>query len=181
MSRVGRLPIPFTDKLQVSLTPENVIQIKSSKGAMNIALKGDIKAQIDKGQILLTRDNNDPQNRAFHGLFRSLVFNAVTGLEQGFTKKLILNGVGYRVKASGKNLELFLGYSHPLKVALPDGIEAKVEKQNILLLSGYNKELLGQIAAKIRAFRPPEPFLGKGVRYADEVLRRKAGKSTSSK
>ena len=179
MSRIGKLPVPFTNKVQVSLTPENVIQIKSSKGAMNIALKGDVKVKIEKGHLLLTCESEEAQDRAFHGLFRSLVFNAVVGLEQGFTKKLILNGVGYRAKVSGKNLELLLGYSHPLKMILPEGIEAKVEKQNILTLSGYNKGLLGQVAAKIRAFRPPEPFLGKGIRYGDEVLRRKSGKSAS--
>ena len=179
MSRVGKLPIDFTDKLQVNLTPERVLQLKSSKGAMEIALKGSVKAKIDKGQILLTRDNDEAESRALQGLYRSLIFNAVRGLQEGFTKKLILNGVGYRVKVSGKKLDFSLGYSHPIELLLPEGIQAKVEKQNILYLSGYNKELLGQVAAKIRSFRPPEPFLGKGISYEGERLRRKAGKTAA--
>jgi large subunit ribosomal protein L6 len=123
--------------------------------------------------------NNEPRTRGFHGLYRALIQNAVTGVTKGWTRELELNGVGYRAAVSGKKLELTLGYSHPVVYMIPQGIEITVDKQTKIIVTGPNRETVGQVAAKIRSFRPPEPYLGKGVKYADEKIRRKAGKSAA--
>jgi large subunit ribosomal protein L6 len=125
----------------------------------------------------LTRKNETKEARSLHGMYRALIQNAVTGVGKGFTRTLELHGVGYRANVSGKKLEMSLGFSHPIVFEIPDGIEIKVEKQTNIAVNGADRGLVGQVAAKIRSFRPPEPYLGKGVRYADEKLRRKAGKS----
>ncbi|RME17168.1 MAG: 50S ribosomal protein L6 [Bdellovibrio sp.] len=177
MSRVGKAPIYFDKTVQVNVTPDNVVVVKGPKHTEQIAVKPCIKVHVEDEKIILTRDNDEAQTRAYHGLFRSLIQNAVTGVTKGWTKVLELNGVGYRANVSGKKLELTLGYSHPIHFDIPEGIEMKVEKQTRLTVAGPNKELVGQVAAKIRSFRPPEPFLGKGIKYADEHIRRKAGKS----
>jgi large subunit ribosomal protein L6 len=140
-------------------------------------MRPEITAKLENGQITLTRKDDTQAVRALHGLYRALVQNAVTGVSSGFSRSLDLVGVGYRAAVSGKKLELSLGYSHPINFPIPDGIEIKVEKQTNILISGPSKELVGQVAAKIRGFRPPEPYLGKGVKYTDEKLRRKEGKS----
>lgn len=179
MSRVGRSPVFFDKAIQVTVTPENEVVVKGAKTTMKVALKPQIRAEVKDGQVIFTRDNDEPQTRAFHGLYRALVQNAVTGVTKGWSRELELNGVGYRAAVSGKKLELTLGYSHPIFFEIPDGIEIKVDKQTKVLISGASRELVGQVAAKIRGFRPPEPYLGKGIKYADERLRRKAGKSAS--
>lgn len=178
MSRVGRLPVKVEDKVEVSISGTDVT-IKSGKSIEKVKLQPIIKAEVKDGFIHLSRSNDEPQSRAFHGLYRALVQNAMTGVSKGWTKNLELNGVGYRANVSGKKLELNLGYSHPIQFDIPEGIEIKVDKQTKLSITGANKELVGQVAAKIRGYREPEPYLGKGIKYDTEVIRRKAGKSAS--
>ena len=177
MSRIGKLPIPFDSQVKVTLTPENEVIVKGAKHTQSVKMLPQVKARIEGDRIFIERQEESQKSRSLHGLYRSLVQNAVTGVTKGFTKSLILNGVGYRCSVSGKTLELSLGFSHPIKFSIPESIEIKVEKQTTIHVSGPSKEQVGQVAAKIRNFRPPEPFLGKGVRYSDEVIRRKEGKS----
>ncbi len=177
MSRVGRAPIFFASGVQVTVTPSNEVVVKGPKTTLTVALKKVIKANIEGDQVVLTRENDEPQSRAFHGLYRALVQNAVTGVTKGWERSLLLNGVGYRASVSGKALELNIGYSHPVSFAIPDGINIKVEKNTTIVVSGADRSKVGQVAAKIRSFRPPEPYLGKGIKYSDERIRRKAGKS----
>lgn len=177
MSRIGKYPVEFDSKVTVSLTPENEVIVKGGKSTQTIKMLPEVKARIEDGKIYIERLEETQKGRSLHGLYRSLVQNAVTGVTTGFTKSLILNGVGYRSSVSGKNLELSIGFSHPVVFPIPAGIEINVEKQTTINISGASKEQVGQVAAKIRNYRPPEPFLGKGIRYSDEVIRRKEGKS----
>jgi large subunit ribosomal protein L6 len=176
MSRIGRLPVKVQDKINVEVQ-KSVITIKGGKNSQKVTMTGGIEAAVKDGFIVLSRKSDDAQSRALHGLYRSLIQNAMTGVTTGWTKSLTLNGVGYRANVAGKNLELTLGFSHPIKFPIPEGIEITVDKQTVLMIKGADKSLVGQVAAKIRDFRPPEPYLGKGVRYTDEVVRKKAGKS----
>lgn len=177
MSRVGRSPVVIANGVQVTVSPTNEIVVKGAKSSMKVAMRPEITAKVENNQIVLSRKDETPQSRALHGLYRALVQNAMTGVTTGFTKSLDLVGVGYRAAVSGKKLELSLGYSHPIHFPIPEGIEVKVEKQTQISVTGASRELVGQVAAKIRDFRPPEPYLGKGVKYSDEKLRRKEGKS----
>lgn len=177
MSRIGRAPVYFEKNVEVSVTPGNEVVIKGGKSQLVVPMKKSITAKVEGNQVVFTRQNDEPQNRAFHGLYRALVQNAVTGVGKGWSRELTLNGVGYRAAVAGKVLELNLGYSHPIKFDIPEGIEVKVEKNTTVIVSGADKGKVGQVAAKIRSFRPPEPYLGKGVKYAEEKIRRKAGKS----
>lgn len=176
MSRIGRAPVVINDKVQVSVS-NNVAEIKGAKATLKVPFRPEIKVEVKDGQVLVTRVNDLKETRSLHGLYRSLIQNAVTGVTSGFKKTLILNGVGYRAAVKGKVIELNLGYSHPINFDIPAGIEAKVEKATTLTVEGADKALVGQVAAKIRDLRPPEPYLGKGIRYNDEIIRRKAGKS----
>lgn len=178
MSRVGRAPILVDEKIKVEFTADNEVVVKGPKATQSVKMRPNVTAKLENGTIIMSRKDDSKESRSLHGLYRALVQNAVTGVSQGFEKQLVLNGVGYRASVSGKNLEMSLGYSHPIKFAIPDGIEIKVDKQTTVIVSGASKELVGQVAAKLRSFRPPEPYLGKGVKYADEVIRRKAGKSS---
>ena len=177
MSRIGRTPVTVGSNVKVTITPDNEVIVQGPKHKQSVKMRPEITAKVDAGQILLTRKNDAQNVRALHGLYRALVQNAVTGVTTGFAKSLDLVGVGYRASVAGKRLELSLGYSHPIHFPIPDGIEIKVEKQTNLVVSGPSRELVGQVAAKIRGFRPPEPYLGKGVKYTEERLRRKEGKS----
>ncbi len=177
MSRIGRSPVIFDDKVQVSISPENEVLVKGAKSTLNIKMNSSISAKVDGKKILLTRADDSKEARSLHGLYRALIQNAVIGVTKGFNKGLELHGVGYRANVAGKKLELSLGFSHPISYDIPEGIEIKVEKQTAVSITGASRELVGQVAAKIRSFRPPEPYLGKGVRYAGENIRRKAGKS----
>lgn len=177
MSRIGKAPVVFDNTVKVDLTPSNEIVIKGAKTSMTIGMKNEVTAKIEADKIVLLRRDDSKESRALHGLYRALIQNAVTGVTKGFTKGLDLQGVGYRANVTGKKLELSLGFSHPVVFDIPEGIEIKVEKQTNLSITGANKELVGQVAAKIRSFRPPEPYLGKGIRYTGEQIRRKAGKS----
>lgn len=177
MSRIGRAPVTFDDKVQVSVTPANEVIVKGAKSSLNIKMNPSIVAAIDGKKVVLTRKDESKESKSLHGLYRALIQNAVIGVGKGFTRGLELQGVGYRANVAGKKLELSLGFSHPVVFDIPEGIEIKVDKQTSISVTGANKELVGQVAAKIRSFRPPEPYLGKGVRYAGEHIRRKAGKS----
>lgn len=177
MSRIGKAPVYFDDKVQVSVTPANEVVVKGAKQTMKVAMLPEVKAALDGKKIVLTRNSESKEAKSLHGMYRALIQNAVTGVGAGFNQTLELHGVGYRATVSGKKLELSLGFSHPVIFDIPEGIEIKVEKQTAVTVSGANRALVGQVAAKIRDFRPPEPYLGKGVRYAGEHIRRKAGKS----
>jgi len=181
MSRVGRSPVFFDKPVTVTVSPTNEVVVKGQKHTMNVRVRPEVLVKIEEGKVLLTAKNKAPTTRAYHGLFRALIQNAVTGVSKGWTRELELNGVGYRAAVAGKKLELTLGYSHPVSYAIPNGIEITVDKQTKIAVTGPNREQVGQVAAKIRSFRPPEPYLGKGVKYADEKIRRKAGKSAGAK
>ncbi len=175
MSRVGKAPIYFEKDVQVTLGADNEVTIKGPKHTQKVKVRPEIGVEIKDNVIQLSCGNTEHAN--FYGLSRALLQNAVTGVSKGWTKQLELNGVGYRANVSGKKLELTLGYSHPINYPIPDGIEIKVEKQTSITVTGPDRQKVGQVASVIRGFRPPEPFLGKGVKYSDERIRRKAGKA----
>lgn len=177
MSRIGRSPVIFDKAVQVTITPNNEVVVKGAKSTEKVLMRKEIKATINGQEIVFTRANELKPTKALHGLYRALVQNAVTGVTKGFTKSLDLVGVGYRAGVKGKQLEMTLGFSHPVIFDIPAGIEIKVEKQTHVDVMGSSRALVGEVAAKIRAFRPPEPYLGKGVKYSDEVIRKKAGKA----
>lgn len=179
MSRIGRAPVYFDKAVQVTITPANEVAVKGAKHTMTVRMRPEIKAKVEDGKIVLTRANDATSTKAYHGLYRALIQNAVTGVSKGWTRELELNGVGYRAAVSGQKLELNLGYSHPVTYMIPQGITITVDKQTKIVVTGPNREQVGQVAAKVRSFRPPEPYLGKGIKYSDETIRRKAGKSAA--
>jgi large subunit ribosomal protein L6 len=175
MSRVGKSPVFFQKGIQVTVTPANEVVVKGAKHTQTLKLRPEIKAKVEEGKVILSIE--DSAHGGYHGLMRALLQNAVTGVTTGWTRELELNGVGYRANVAGKKLELSLGYSHPVNFMIPDGIEVKVDKQTKITITGADRAKVGQVAAKVRSFRPPEPYLGKGIKYSDEVIRRKAGKA----
>lgn len=179
MSRIGKKPVVIPDKVSVELT-ERLMSVKGPKGSLSERLPLGVTVSVDNGQIVVVRNDESREARAAHGLARTLISNMVTGVTQGFTRKLMITGVGYRAESKGSQWLLFsLGYSHPILFELPAGVSAVVDtKENSVSLSGYNKQVLGSVAAEIRGLRPPEPYKGKGVRYSDETIRRKEGKSS---
>lgn len=176
MSRIGRKPIPIPDGVSVALEGAQVT-VTGPRGAMVQAVPGRIAVAQEDGHLLVSRASDEPNVRALHGLIRSLVANMVTGVSAGFTKTLVINGVGYRATKDGNNLRLAVGYSHPVEIAAPQGITFDVPAPTRVIVGGNSKEMVGEIAAKVRSVRPPEPYLGKGIRYENEVVRRKAGKA----
>jgi large subunit ribosomal protein L6 len=175
MSRVGQQPIKLPDGVTLEADSRQ-LTVNGPKGSLNqAALKG-ISVEVADGQITVKRDGDDKPIKAKHGLMRALVNNMVTGVSKGFERKLELNGVGYRVSVQGQDMKFSLGFSHEVNYKIPDGIQAAVE-QNIITISGINKQLVGQVAAEIRALKPPEPYKGKGIKYTDEHIIRKSGKS----
>ena len=175
MSRVGRKVITIPSGVELK-QEGNKITVKGPKGQLEREFSPEITVKVENGEINVTRPNDLPDIRALHGTTRAVLNNMIVGVSQGFEKKLELIGVGYRVQAAGKGLTLALGYSHPVEIAAVDGIEFKVDGNTKISVEGINKELVGQIAANIRSKRPPEPYKGKGVKYADEKIRRKEGK-----
>lgn len=175
MSRIGKLPIVVPNGVTITVDPKQ-ITVKGPKGELTLATQSGIDVKVENNQVLVTRQNEDDKVRAAHGLQRTLINNAIIGVTEGFEKKLEVNGVGFRVNGSGSNLEMALGFSHPVKYTAPVGIELKVEKMNITV-SGIDKQLVGQVAADIRALKKPEPYKGKGIKYVDEVIIRKVGKA----
>ncbi len=176
MSRIGKYPINFDDKSNVTVAGQ-LVTVKGAKSSLNYTLNDKITAKLDGKKLVLTRVDDSKESKSLHGLYKVLLQNAVTGVSTGFTKSLEMHGVGYRGNVQGKKLELALGFSHPIIFDIPEGIEIKIEKQTTVIVTGADKAQVGQVAAKIRGFRPPEPYLGKGVRYVGEHIRRKAGKS----
>ena len=174
MSRVGKAPVYFEKPVTVTVKGKD-IEVKGAKDTLLVPLRPEVSVDVAEGVATLTVA--DSAHRNFHGLTRALLQNAVTGVAKGWNKNLELNGVGYRASVSGKKLELNLGYSHPISYPIPDGIEIKVEKQTKISVTGADRQKVGQVASVIRGFRPPEPYLGKGVKYSDEHIRRKAGKA----
>lgn len=181
MSRIGKQLITLEKGVEVSLTPDSKILVKNGGESLSVPLYDNLELKQADGKVSITRTSEDQKTRALHGLCRSLVQNAVVGLSKGWSKSLELNGVGYKASVSGKKLELNLGYSHPINYKIPEDIEIKIEKQTKVLIQGKDKELVGRTAHQIRSYRPVEPYLGKGVRYSDEVVRRKSGKSGGDK
>lgn len=179
MSRIGRSPVVLDKAVQVTVGSDNVVTVKGAKHTLKVFVRPEIKVNVEGEILTLEPKNSEPQTRAYHGLYRALIQNAVTGVSKGWSKELELNGVGYRAAVSGKKLELTLGYSHPISFPIPDGIEVAVDKQTKVVIKGADKGLVGEVSAKIRSFRPPEPYLGKGIKYSDEVIKKKAGKSAS--
>ena len=176
MSRIGKVPIKLPEK--VSVTLENgTVTVKGPKGSMVLALSGRVQVAVVEGAVEVTREGEAPERRAEHGLVRNLINNMVQGVLEGFSRKLEINGVGYRAEVKGKDLVMTLGFSHPVNFAIPEGVAIKVNKQTELLIEGIDKQLIGETAARIRRLRPPEPYKGKGIKYAEEVIKRKAGKS----
>jgi len=176
MSRIGKKPILIPDKVKLSLAG-NLVTVQGDKGKLTHCLHPSVELRIDGGVITIGKIIQDKKTDALQGLTRSLVANMVTGVNTGFQRNLEVNGIGYRASVSGNVLALNLGYSHPINYDLPDGIQASVDKSNTITLSGIDKELLGRTAAKIRQLRPPEPYKGKGIKYAEEHIQRKAGKT----
>lgn len=183
MSRIGKQPVPLADNIEFSLGADNVVTIKGEKGSGSVRIHPDIKVETKENEIIVTRPSDSKEHKSLHGLYRSLLNNMVEGVSKGYKKQLEIIGVGYRAAFSNGVLELNLGFSHPIYFVPPDGIEIEVDtktrKNPILNISGINKELVGQVAAKIRSLRKPEPYKGKGIRYLDEKIRRKAGKSAA--
>jgi large subunit ribosomal protein L6 len=175
MSRIGRKPIAVPDAVSVELSPGRVA-VKGPKGELAQVLSTEMKVEQADGVLTVDRPTNRGEHRALHGLTRSLIANMVEGVTDGFEKRLEIQGVGYRAQLKGKNLELALGYSHPVSVEAPDGIEFEVPQPTEIVVRGIDKQLVGQVAADIRKRRPPEPYKGKGIRYRDEHVMRKVGK-----
>jgi large subunit ribosomal protein L6 len=176
MSRIGRKPITIPDAVQIAVR-DGAVRVTGPRGALEQRVPESITVEQQDGTLLVTRASDEPKIRALHGLTRSLVSNMVTGVTTGFTKVLVINGVGYRATKDGENLRLAVGYSHPVEIPAPEGIAFNVPAPTRVEVSGIDKELVGEVAAKIRAVRKPEPYLGKGIRYENETIRRKAGKA----
>ena len=178
MSRVAKNPIIIPDGVNISVDDKNVT-VKGSKGELDFLLSLSISLNIDDNAITVSYDESNQKSVALAGTTRSIINNMIIGVSVGFEKKLELIGVGYRAKASGKLLELTLGFSHPVKYQLPDDVQVETPSQTEVVLKSHNKQILGQVAAEIRAFRPPEPYKGKGVRYVDEQVKRKEAKKAA--
>lgn len=176
MSRIGKRPIPVPAKVSVSIDGQ-AVTVKGPKGELSRVLPTEVEVVQDGETLVVTRRSESRAARQRHGLSRTLVSNMVEGVSQGFQKRLEIQGVGYRAQVQGRNLVLNVGYSHPVQIEPPDGIQLAVENNTNVIVSGINKEDVGNTAAKIRAVRPPEPYKGKGIRYAGELVRRKAGKA----
>lgn len=180
MSRIGKLPITVPAGVEVHLEAQ-LIRIKGKKGELSFTFQPSVSVAHEGNQIIVKRKNDTPESRAFHGLTRSIIQNMVTGVSEGFEKRLEIIGVGYRAQISGKKLTLNLGFSHPVEMEAPEGIDMEMDKdqKNVLIIRGYDKQVVGEFAANIRKFRPPEPYKGKGVRYVGEYVARKAGKTAA--
>jgi large subunit ribosomal protein L6 len=176
MSRVGRLPIPIPDKVSVQVS-DHTVKVTGPKGTLTLAAHSAIDVQVKDRHVVCGRPSDEKLHKALHGLTRSLIANMVEGVTKGFERKLELVGVGYRAAIQGPNLSIALGFSHPIVYPVPPGVRIEVKDQTQLTVSGMDKQLVGAVAAKLRSFRPPEPYKGKGVKYSDERIRRKAGKT----
>ncbi|GIV34173.1 MAG: 50S ribosomal protein L6 [Chitinophagales bacterium] len=184
MSRIGKLPIKIPQGVEVKVEAGNRVVVKGPKGELSEKIHPDITVKIENGSIIVQRPTDQKRHKAMHGLYRSLINNMIIGVSKGYEKKLELVGVGYRAAAKGQNLELSVGYSHPVVVQLPKEIKVSATQEKgqnpLVTLQSIDKQLLGEVAAKIRSIRPPEPYKGKGIKYEGEYIRRKAGKTAAS-
>ncbi len=176
MAGIGRLPVPVPDKVQV-VESARTVTVQGPKGKLALPLDPALAIQMTNGTVVVMAREESRRAKSLHGLTRKLIANMVEGVSRGFTRSLEINGVGYRAEARGNAIQLSLGFSHPILFQLPPGVQAKVERQTMVTLEGIDKQLLGEVAAAIRRLRPPEPYKGKGVKYAEEKIRRKAGKT----
>ena len=179
MSRIGKLPVSVPEGVKVAVD-EGAIKFEGPKGKLETAVPAGINVKVEGKIVRVERVGEDRKIRALHGLTRKLIANMAEGVSNGFSRILDINGVGYRAEVRGQELHMTLGYSHPIVFPLPQGVTAAVERQVIVTLTSANRQLLGETAAKIRSFRPPEPYKGKGIKYREEVIRRKAGKAVGS-
>lgn len=178
MSRIGKKPVNISEKVKITQKGNN-IEVAGPKGTLNLDIIDGISVDINGNEMNVKRQDDTKRNRALHGLYRSLLNNMVTGVDEGFKKKLELVGIGYRAELKGKNLVLMLGFSHPTVFCPPDNITIEVPNPNTVVINGISKDLVGLVASKIRSFRLPEPYKGKGIKYENEVVRRKAGKTAA--
>ena len=179
MSRVGRKPISIVKGVTVS-QKDGKVMVKGPKGELSATVHPEITVEIKPTEVHVSRHADDGAHRALHGLWRALIQNMINGVTQGYSQKLEIVGVGYRAEMKGKKLQLVLGYSHPILFGPPEGVNVEAPTQTSILISGIDKQLIGLVAAKIRSFRPPEPYKGKGVKYEGEYIRRKAGKAAAT-
>ena len=179
MSRIGKLPITVPSGVKLVVEPRE-IRLEGPKGKLRTAIPAGVTVKVEENIIQVERESEERKVRALHGLTRKLIANMAHGVSQGFTRVLEINGVGYRAEVKGQEIHITLGFSHPVVFPLPDGVSASIERQVIITLSAADRQLLGETAAKLRALRPPEPYKGKGVKYREEVIRRKAGKAVGS-
>ena len=177
MSRIGRLPVAIPAGVEIKISDANMVTVKGPKGTLERQIVPEMKLSMEDGNLIVARPNDLKRNKSLHGLTRTLINNMVIGVTAGYEKKLEINGVGYKASKQGKKLVLALGYSHPVEMEDPEGVESVVEGNNVIFVRGINKEAVGQYAAEIRFKRAPEPYKGKGIKYADEVIRRKVGKT----
>jgi large subunit ribosomal protein L6 len=176
LSRIGKIPVSIPEKIEVNLK-DNYLTCKGPQGELGSQLSGQMEIKIEDNEIIVNRPSDSKEHRSLHGLTRSLIANMVEGVSTGFTRKLEILGVGYKAEMKGKNLMLTLGYSHSIVMSFPETVQTSVPAPNEIVVQGADKELVGMIAAKIRSFRKPEPYKGKGIRYSGEYVRRKAGKT----
>ncbi|MEZ4772191.1 MAG: 50S ribosomal protein L6 [Bacteroidia bacterium] len=185
MSRIGKLPISLPAGVSVELSDSHILTVKGPKGKLQQKINPEMIVKVENGTVVVGRPSDLKQHKALHGLYRSLINNMVTGVSQGYTKQMEVIGVGYKAEAKGNLLELSLGYSHPIAMIMPPEIKAETEtlrgQAPKITLTSIDKQLLGQVASKIREMRPPEPYKGKGIRFVGEDIRRKAGKSAGKK
>lgn len=179
MSRIGKLPVTIPAGVKVAVDA-SAVRLEGPKGKLQAAVPAGLTIKVDGNLLRVERQGEDRRVRALHGLTRKLIANMTQGVSQGFSRVLDINGVGYRAEVKGQDLHIALGFSHPVVFNLPQGVSATVERQVIITLSGADRQVLGETAAKIRSFRPPEPYKGKGIKYREEVIRRKAGKAVGS-
>ena len=179
MSRIGKLPVTIPAGVKIAVDP-SAVRVEGPKGKLQAAIPAGVQVTVERNVVHVTRDNEQRKLRALHGLTRKLIANMAQGVSLGFTRVLDINGVGYRAEVKGQEIHMTLGYSHPVVFPLPQGVTAAVERQIIITLSGADRQLLGEMAAKIRSLRPPEPYKGKGIKYREEFIKRKAGKAVGS-
>ena len=177
MSRIGKLPVAIPAGVTVTVSDDNLVTVKGPKGTLTQQITGDLQVTKDENAVHVTRARDDKESRAKHGLYRVLIHNMVKGVTEGFSKSLSIVGTGYRAALSGKKLSLTIGFSHPVELDPPAGISFEVPNPNTIVVKGIDKAAVGQVAAIVREVRPPEPYLGKGIRYENENVRRKAGKA----
>ncbi len=177
MSRIGKLPVEIPNGVTVEVKPGNTVVVKGPKGTLEYSFNPRLTIKVEDNRVVIERPNDEKQMRALHGTTRALINNMVTGVSKGFEKVLEVKGLGYRAFVKGNTLELHLGFSHPVLYKIPDGISIEVDRENNIFVRGIDKQKVGQVAAEIRSFRPPEPYKGKGIRYRGERVLMKAGKS----